>query len=90
MAVHAITHAESAVRRDEARLIVLGDEVVQVMVGYENDAAAATAVAAARPSLGAILLALEGDTAFAAVAGLRVDSDFVNEHWNKPKIEVVE
>jgi hypothetical protein len=37
---------------DEARLIILGDEIVQVVVGLQNHAAAAPAVAAARPALG--------------------------------------
>ena len=90
MAVHAIAHAESAILRDEARLVILGDEVVQVVVGFEDDVAAAPAVAAAGPALGTILLALEGDAAFAAVAGPRVDLDFVNEHWDKPGIGAVE
>ena len=80
MAVHAFAQAELAVLRDEARLVVLGDEVVQVVVGFEDDVAAAPAVAAAGPALGPILLALEGDAPFAAVAGPRVDFDFVNEH----------
>ena len=60
------------------------------MVGLEDDAAAAPAVAAARAALGTILLALEGDAAFAAVARPRVDFDFVNEHGDKPKSGVAE
>ena len=80
MAVHAIAHAESAVLRDEARLIILGDEIVQVVVGFEDHVAAAPAVAAAGSALRTILLALEGDAPFAAVAGPRVDLDLVNEH----------
>ena len=50
------------------------------MVGFEDHVAAAPAVAAAWPALGTILLALEGDAPFAAVARPRVDFDFVNEH----------
>ena len=69
-----------AVLGDEARLIILRDEIVQVVVGLQNDAAAAPAVAAAGAALGDIGLAMERDTAFAAVARPRVNFDFVNEH----------
>ncbi len=79
-----------AVLRDELRLIILGDEVVQVVVGFEDDIAAAPAVAAAGAALGAILLALERHAAFAAVAGSRVNFDFVNEHGNVRNYEVLE
>ena len=68
--------------RDQPRLVILGDEIVQVVVGLQNHVAAATAVAAVGAALGTILLALESHAAFAAVARARVDFDFVNEHAN--------
>ena len=78
--VHAIAHAESAVLSDEARLVILRDEIIQVVIGFEDNVAAAPAVAAARSALGPILLALEGDAPFAAMASPRVNLDLVNEH----------
>ena len=54
-------------RRDEARDVILADEIVQVVVGLQNHAAAPSAVAAARPALGDVSLAMERDAAFAAV-----------------------
>ena len=60
------------------------------MVGFKDHVAAAPAVAAAWPALGTILLALKGDAAFAAVAGPRVDLDFVNEHGDGRRSGVVE
>ena len=80
MAVHALAHAAFADRRDEARDIILPDEIVQVVVGLQDDAAAASAIAAARAALGDVSLAMERDTAFAAVPRLRVNFYFVNEH----------
>jgi len=50
------------------------------VVGLQDDAAAASAVAAARPALGDVSLAMERDAALAAVAGLRVDFYLVNKH----------
>jgi hypothetical protein len=78
--IHALAQAVLAVLGDEARLIILRDEIVQVVVGLEDDAAAAPAVAAARPALGHEGLAMERDAAFAAVSRLRVNFYFVNEH----------
>ena len=80
MAVHALALAAFADRRDEARDVILADEIVQVVVGLQNHAAAASAVAAARAALGDVSLAVERDTAFAAVSRLRVNFYFVNEH----------
>jgi hypothetical protein len=78
--VHALAHARVAARRDEARDVILADEIVEVVVGLQDDAAAASAVAAARAALGDVSLAMERDTAFAAVPRLRVNFYFVNEH----------
>jgi hypothetical protein len=50
------------------------------VVGLQDDAAAAPAVAAARPALGDVSLAMERDATFAAVPRLRVNFYFVNEH----------
>jgi hypothetical protein len=65
---------------NEARLIILRDEIVQVVVGLKDDAAAAPAVAAARPALGHEGFAMKRDAAFAAVPRFRVNFYFVNEH----------
>ena len=66
-------------------MIILGDEVVEVVVGLQNHAAAAPAVAAARPALGDVGLAMECDAAFAAVPRACVNFNFVYEH--EPKLE---
>jgi hypothetical protein len=50
------------------------------VVGLQNHAAAPSAVAAARPALGDVSLAMERDAAFAAVPRLRVNFYFVYEH----------
>jgi len=80
MAVHALAEARLAGLGDEARLIILGDEVVKVVVGLQDHAAAASAVAAARPALGDVSLAMERNAAFAAVPRTRVYFYFVYEH----------
>jgi hypothetical protein len=84
-AIHAVAHAELAVLRQEARLIILSDKIVEIMIGFQNDAAAASAVAATGAAFGTILLTLERDTAFAAVAGAGEDFYLVNEHRLKQK-----
>jgi len=68
VAVHALAKARFAGLGDEARLIILGDEVVEIVVGFEDDVAAASAVAAAGSALRTILFALESDAPLAAVA----------------------
>jgi hypothetical protein len=57
----------------------LRHEIVQIVVGLENDAAAAPAIAAAGTSLGAIGLAQEGDASLAAVAGPGIDFYFIDK-----------
>ena len=79
-AVHAFAQAHYAVLRQQAGLIILGDEVVEVVIGFQDHLAAAAAVAAARPPLRAIFLTLEGDAALAAVARPRVNPDLIDEH----------
>src|SRR5580698_2119319 len=80
MPVHALAHAVLAFLRDEARNVILLQEIVQVMIGLQDDAAAATAIAAARSALGHKRLAMKSHAAFAAMARLRVNFYFVNEH----------
>jgi len=80
VAIHALAEAELTFLGDQARLIILGDEIIQVVVGQEDDVAASAAVAAAGAAFGPKLLALEGDAASPAVAGAGVNFDFVNEH----------
>ena len=65
---------------DEPRLVVLGDEIIQVVVGFEDDVAAAPAIAAAGAAFGPELLPLESDATFAAVTGAGIDLDLVDEH----------
>ena len=78
--VHSLAEPELAILRNESRLIVLRDQIVQVMVRFENDFASATAVTAIWSAFGTILLAAECDTTFSAVPTARVNFYFVNEH----------
>jgi len=83
MTIHALAEAALAFGGNQSRLVVLSDEIVEVMVGLKDHIPTASAVAAARPALGDILLALKGDTAFAAVACSRINFDFVDKHGAK-------
>jgi len=65
---------------NQARLVVLRDEIVQIVIRFENHVPAAAAVAAAGPALGTIFLTLKGNTAFAAMAGAGEYSNLVNKH----------
>jgi hypothetical protein len=80
VSVHAFAKALLAAFGNEAGLVVLGDEVVEVAVGLEDDAAAEAAVAAAGAAFGGEGFAAEGDAAFAAVAGAGVNFYFIDEH----------
>ena len=80
VAIHAFAETGVAVLGDEARLIILGDQVVQVVIRLEDDIAAAPAVAAAWPAFGPILLALERDASLPAVPGASVNLYFIDEH----------
>jgi len=55
------------------------------MVGLEDDAAAATAVAAAGAAFGTVSFMNKGYASGAAVARLRVDFDFVNKQNEKAR-----
>ena len=79
--IHAFAQAHGAVLCNQARLIILRDEIVKVVVGFQDHLAAAAAVAAAGSSLGTILLALERHATLAAMAGARVNLDLVNKHF---------
>src|SRR5205085_11681676 len=84
-AVHPFTQTSFAVGRDEAWLKILGDEIIQVVVSFQDNVAAAAAVAATGPALGAIFLPLKGHATLAAVAGSGVNFYFVYEHVLKPE-----
>ena len=53
------------------------------MVGLQDDAAAASAVAAAGAAFGDVGFTMERHGAFSAVSGLGVDFDFVDEHYRE-------
>ena len=80
MPIHPVAHAELTILSEQARLIILRDQVIQVVVGFENHIAAASAITSARSTFGTILFALECDAPFAAMACASIDFDFVNEH----------
>jgi hypothetical protein len=80
MAIHPFSQTGFAFFGDQARLIILGDEVVQIMIGFEDDISAASAIAAAGAALGPIFFALERNATFAAMPGSGVNFYLVNEH----------
>src|SRR5687767_786705 len=81
--VHAFAQAGFALLRDQAGSVKLSDEVVEVVVGLEDDIASAPAIAAAGPALGHERLAMKGNAAFAPIAGFRENIDLVNKHKKK-------
>src|SRR6187399_2805701 len=80
MAIHAFSHAALSNLRNQPRLVILRDQIVQVVVGLQNHAATATAVAAARTALRNISLAMESHRAFPTVSRSRKYFNFVDEH----------
>src|SRR5579884_446986 len=80
MPVHPFAHARLACLGDEPRRVILRDEIVQVVVGLQNDIAAASAVAAAGPALGDEGFAMERDAALAAMTCTGKYFDLVYEH----------
>jgi hypothetical protein len=61
----------------------LGDEIVEIVVGFENNITAAAAVATAGTAFRAIRLAEERHASLTAVSGAGEHFDFVDEHKNK-------
>jgi hypothetical protein len=78
--VHTLAETWFTALSEQTRLEVLGDEVVEIVIGLEDDIAAAPAIAAARAALGAIRFTQKRHAPFAAMAGAGEDLDFVNEH----------
>jgi hypothetical protein len=63
----------------EARLIILSDEIVEVVIRFKDDIPAAPAITPAWTALGPEFFALKSDTPPAAVTGAGVNLDFVYE-----------
>ena len=82
LAAGAVTVAGGAVLAalgEEFPCVAKLDQRIEVAVGDDIDAAAATAVAAVRSALGLVLLAPERNDAVAAVAGSYVNFGFIDE-----------
>jgi hypothetical protein len=56
------------------------EERVMVLACYHRDIAAASAIAAARPSARHVFLAPEREATVSAIAGLDADFDFIDKH----------
>ena len=69
-----------AVFGDKAGHVKLGDQVVQVVAGLKDDAAAAAAIAAIGAALGHKGFPAKGHTTAAAVPGAGVHFHLINEH----------
>lgn len=66
-------------------MVVLIDQVVQVVVGLQDDIAASAAVAATGTTLGSIGLAVECDASLSAMAGAGEYFNLINKHTKKQR-----
>ena len=64
-------------------LVAVVDQGIEAVDAFDDDIAAAPAVAAARPAFRAKGLAQKRNASFAAVTGARVDFDLINKHSGK-------
>jgi hypothetical protein len=80
MAVHAFAQPALAILGDQTRLIILSDQIIKIVIGFEDYIAAASPIAAAWPPLGPILLTLERDRSFAAVPRAGLHFDLIDKH----------
>src|SRR6266853_5496888 len=78
-AVAVLAHAVGALLGLEVLLIAIVDQRVQSVDRFDDDVAAAAAIAAARSAELDILLAAERHAAVAAVAGADIDLGFIEE-----------
>jgi hypothetical protein len=86
-AVHTFAKAIATVLGDEPRVIELGNQVIDVMIRFEDHVPSASPVASVRAAFGAKRFAKERDAALAAVSGLRMNFDFVDEHDGQERIK---
>ena len=82
--VHSFAHAVLAVLRNEPGLVILCDEIVQVVVGLQNNVAATPTVPAGRTAFRSGCFTQESDTTLPAMTGARENFDFVDEHEEPP------
>src|SRR5436305_14891898 len=78
--VHPFSQTIRTILGDQARLVILRNEIVGIVIGFENDIATAPAIAATGAAFGPVFFPLKGNAAFAAVARSRVNFYLVNEH----------
>jgi hypothetical protein len=78
--VHSLAQSRPASGGDQAGIKELRDQVVKVVIGLEDDIAAAAAVSAAGAAFGAGRLPEKGHAAFAPVPRPGEDSYFINKH----------
>ena len=79
-AVATFAAAALAILRDQLGLKKLGDEIVKIVISFQNHTAAAPAVATAGAALGNVGFAMKRDGSLAAVAGAGENFNLVNEH----------
>src|SRR5579872_7499146 len=72
-AIHSFAHSRLTILSDQAGCVELGNQVVEIMVGLQNDVAAAAAVAAARAALWTKLFARKRHATFSAMAGAGIN-----------------
>jgi hypothetical protein len=87
--IHPFPHAVLAILSDEAGLIKLGDEIIQIMVSLEDHIATPASVSPTWSAFRDKGLSMKSHTALAAVPGPRMDLYLVDEHVPNKKGEAV-
>jgi hypothetical protein len=90
VAIHPLSQTALAFFGYQARLVILSDEIIEIMIGFENDITATPAIPSAGTAFGPIFLTLKCDAAFAAMSRSRVNFYLVNKHnkkWNGERLE---
>ena len=82
MSILLLAAAGFAVARDQARLVLEIEQRGHALVDFKDNAAAAPTVATRGTAKGPILLAQESDRTVATLAGLHVNSGFVDKAHN--------
>jgi hypothetical protein len=79
-AIHAFSQSSFTFLCDEPGLVVLRNQIVQIVIGLQNDTSAAPAVAAARPAFGNIRFSMKRHASLAAMTGAGEDFHFIDKH----------
>ena len=77
-AVHQLAFTASAIGSGEVSPVPVGEQRVDVRVGFQVDASTGSTIAAIRPASGDVLLAASADCTIPAITAFNVDKYLVN------------